>query len=275
MEELESRPDPGDLALKLSAIPDVKQRSHVLARSLAALQDENVVYLVKIIKERALMGDGDYLKVYNGLLCAGVLAEVMGHDRMTELARIAKRNGEHDVVCIFVDAPPDRLSDCGAQPFLDVDLRDKPLGMRKALARKPDFNMLRRIARDQDHRVIGNLLNNSKLTESDVIRIAATRPTSPRVIEEIFNHPRWIARHSVKKAIVLNPYSPLSISLRLITYMRLQELAEICASGELGPRLHDEARRLIQAKRRCTLGEDDSCLSDEYRDEPESGADQA
>ena len=176
------------------------------------------------------------------------MAEVMGQSRMSELVATAQEQGEFDIVSILLDMPPEGAGEIPFQPFLDAGLKETPLGTRKALARKPDFNLIKRIARDQDHRVIRNLLNNPRLTEMDITRIASTRPTSHKVLEEIYKHPRWIARYSVKKVIVLNPYTPLSISLKLLTFINLQDLEEVCGSPDLSRLVVQEARRIMDKK---------------------------
>jgi CBS domain-containing protein len=233
---------------RLSAIQDVKQRSYAVADRLKALPNDEVVGAIKTIREKALEGHGDYLRLYNGLLMSGTLVRVMGAPRMSELVEAAQRLCEYDVVSLLVDLPTEGTGENDYQPYLDADLREAPVGMRKSLARKLDFRMIKRIAKDQDPRVVGILLNNPRLTESEVVRIAATRPTSPRVIEEIYGHPRWISRYTVKKVIVLNPHTPLSIALRLLTYLLVQDLEEVCASADLDPLVLERAGRIVAMK---------------------------
>lgn len=245
------RPTAQELVARLSAIEDIRQRSLALAQRLRKLSNEDVCEVITAIRERAASGDRDAIRLYNGLLVSGMLAEVLGNRRMSELVETAQREEKFEIVAILVDIPPETPEDIPFQPFLDPGLRETPLGMRKALARRPDFRLIKRIARDQDHRVIRILLNNPRLTEMDVTRIASTRPASPKVLEEIYNHPRWIHRHSVKKVIVLNPYTPLSLGLRLLTFMRLQDLEEICASSDLNSVLLREARHMMAKKMRC------------------------
>ena len=244
------RPTAQELVARLSAIEDIRQRSFALAQRLRKLSNEDICDVITAIRERAASGDRDAVKLYNGLLVSGTLAEVLGNRRMSDLVETAQRNEKFEIVAILVDIPPENSEDIPFQPFLDSGLRETPLGMRKALARRPDFRLIKRIASDQDHRVIRILLNNPRLTEMDVTRIASTRPASPQVLEEIFNHPRWIHRHSVKKVIILNPYTPTSLGLRLLTFMRIQDLEEICASPNLNSVLLREARRMMSKKMR-------------------------
>ena len=74
------------------------------------------------------------------------------------------------------------------------------LGERKALARGRDRFVLDRLLRDPHPAVIKNVLSNARITEDDVVRLAARRPTFPDVQAEI-------ARH-VGLARVQNPFTP-------------------------------------------------------------------
>jgi hypothetical protein len=237
-----------ELILSLARVMDTRQRSYALASRLADLEDDAVIDTIKTIRESALVGHEDCLLLYNALTVTGILAEVLGAAKISVLVDAAQSRGDYDTVAILMDLPHEGQDELPFQPLLDAGLKETPLGMRKALARKPDFKLISRIAHDQDCRVIEILLNNPRLTERDVIRIGATRPTSPKVLEKIFNHPRWISRYAIKKVIVLNPHSPLSMSLKLLTFMRLEDLNHVVSRPDLNPALVLEARRLVAKK---------------------------
>ncbi|MBI5251396.1 MAG: hypothetical protein HY912_18060 [Desulfomonile tiedjei] len=238
----------GELAVKLCGIRDTRQRSFALVSRLRDLQDDEILWVLRQVRERALLGQEDYLLLYNGLMVSGSFSEVLGAGRLSDLVGSLQTRCEYELVAILMDVPPECQDELPFQPFLDVTLKETPLGMRKALARKPDAALIKRIARDQDHRVIRNLLDNSRLTETDVIKIGSTRPTSHRVLETIYNHSRWICRYSIKKVIVLNPYAPLSMAMRLLTFMKQQDLEEVLRSPGLNAVLHGEARRILEKK---------------------------
>lgn len=236
------------LVATLSRVGDVKQRSYALAARLKDYEPDFIVDALKVIRDRALDGEEDFLRLYNGLVVSGTFAEVFGKTTMSALVETAQERGDYEIVALLLDLPHEYRDDAPQQPFLDASLRDVPLGMRKSLARAPDFTLIKKIARDQDHRVIEHLLSNPRLTEQDVIRIGSTRPTSPKVLEEISKHPKWICRYRVKKVIVLNPHSPLSLALRMLAYMNVQDLDYVCQSTELDPHLIREAERLLERK---------------------------
>ena len=86
--------------------------------------------------------------------------------------------------------------------------RQLTLGERKALARKRDRNLLARVLRDPAPDVIRILLGNPALVEEDIVRLSARRPISPQVLEQVFQHQRWVLRYRVRLALAMNPFTP-------------------------------------------------------------------
>ena len=73
--------------------------------------------------------------------------------------------------------------------------------------------------------MIAILLDNPHVTEADIVRIAAARPAVPESLALVAAHPRWSVRHAVKRALVLNPSTPLADAIRIATTLRSGELA--------------------------------------------------
>jgi hypothetical protein len=71
------------------------------------------------------------------------------------------------------------------------------------------------------------------VTESDVVRVATARPAVPAALSAIAVHPRWSVRHAVKRALVMNPWTPLADAIRIATTLRSQELRELAADPSL------------------------------------------
>lgn len=237
-----------DLFVTLSRIADARQRAYALAERLNDLDADLVVDAIKMICERSLEGEVNFLRLYNALVVYGPLRDTLGEEKLSDVVNAARLREDYRVVAILQDLPSAAGHDCFRQPFLDGTLRETPLGVRKALARRPDFKLLQRIAKDQDHRVIEHLLDNPRMTENEVIKIGATRPTSPKVLEIISRHPRWASRYRVKKTIVFNPYAPLSLALRLLTYLNVQDLELLCTLAEVSETVRCEAQKLLMKK---------------------------
>ena len=102
--------------------------------------------------------------------------------------------------------------------------RPVPLGERKSLARRPDRDILQRMLRDPHPDVIRRCMTNPRLTEDDVIRLAARRPGHADALAEIARS-RWVRRPRIRMALVMNPATPLEVVARLVGLLLRPALA--------------------------------------------------
>jgi hypothetical protein len=125
--------------------------------------------------------------------------------------------------------------------------RPLTLGERKALARTHDREQLVLLLRDPHPAVVAILLDNPHVTEADIMRIAAARPAVPASLALVAAHPRWSVRHGVKRALVLNPSTPLADAIRIATTLRAQELRALAADPSLPEPLRTHAAEVHAA----------------------------
>ncbi len=102
--------------------------------------------------------------------------------------------------------------------------RPLTLGERKSLARRPDRNVLEKLLLDPHPDVIRGVLRNPRLTEDDLLRVAARRPARPEVLREIARAEGWAHRPRIRLAILLNPHSPLDVAVPLAGLLLRHEL---------------------------------------------------
>lgn len=122
------------------------------------------------------------------------------------------------------------------------------LGERKALARKPSRAALEKLLRDPHPEVIRNVLANPRLTEDDVVRIAARRPAIPDAIAEIAKNPKWSARVRVRMALIQNPGTPPSIAVPLVGLLIRPELREVLLAADVQPIVRAAATELLERR---------------------------
>lgn len=131
------------------------------------------------------------------------------------------------------------------EAFKENEYVDLPSGLRRAQARNGTRLQLDRLLHDRNHRVIEILLNNPKLIERDVVKIAAMRPTRPEVLERVARHAKWSSRYHIRKALACNPYTPVPIARRLLATLMRQDLRVALEAGVLPEDLEDEVRRML------------------------------
>lgn len=122
------------------------------------------------------------------------------------------------------------------------------LGERRSLARRPSRAAFDKLLRDPHPLVIHNLLRNPRLTEDDVMRLAARRPAHPEVIVEILRHPEWSQRARVRMAIIQNPGSPTGIAVPLVRLLIRPELHQIVAAADVPTVVRAAAQELLERR---------------------------
>lgn len=131
------------------------------------------------------------------------------------------------------------------RPLKPTDSRPLTLGERKALARTHRRDKLALLLRDPHPQVVAIVLDNPHITEQDVVKMAAARPAVPESLAKIAAHPRWSVRHAVKRALVLNPSTPLADAIRIATTLRAPELAELASDASLPALLRQHATEVL------------------------------
>jgi hypothetical protein len=101
--------------------------------------------------------------------------------------------------------------------------RPVTLGERKSLARRPDRDTLQRLLADPHPEVIRRCLRHPRLTEDDVVRLAAKRPGRADILAETARS-RWVHRPRVRMALVMNPSMPLQVVAPLVGLLLRPEL---------------------------------------------------
>jgi hypothetical protein len=122
------------------------------------------------------------------------------------------------------------------------------LGERRSLARKPSRAAFDKLLRDPHPMVIHNLLRNPRMTEDDVLRLAARRPAHPDVVVEILRHPEWSQRARVRMAIIQNPGSPPEIAVPLVRLLIRPELHQVIAAADVSPLVRAAAQELLERR---------------------------
>jgi hypothetical protein len=135
--------------------------------------------------------------------------------------------------------------------------RTLTLGERKSLARRPDRDTLERLLADPHPAVIERLLANPRVTEEDVLRIAARRPGHAQVLAAISRSPRWIHRPRIRLAIVLNPDSPPETSALVCGLLMRQELRLVIEYTHVEPSIRALCMEYLERRPPGPVPEDD------------------
>jgi hypothetical protein len=215
-------------------------RTHVLREFLQRTEIGAAVQILDEIQSRGRRGGPPFD------VAMLTLARVLTHGELDyefqgRLYAEAREAGLEDLMQLFFSSREERA------PALPRDERQRELtlGHRKWQARDTRREVLDKLLRDPEAEVMPNLLQNPRITEGDVVRLAARRPIDPEVLRQIFAHPKWIKRYPVKRTLVLNPHTPSELSIRLLRLLNRSDLRLVRSMGTLPEVVQREAQRLL------------------------------
>ncbi|HXI10309.1 MAG TPA: hypothetical protein VNK06_05835 [Thermodesulfobacteriota bacterium] len=206
-------------------------RASLFLHSLYALPDDDVVRKAKSLMVdpegiRSAVGAGFYRSIY--------LASVEG--------------GFRKISRLFTDLPPFKEGPYGYDKEEDAKMESMTLGERRTLSKGLIRDKLARLLADPDPMVVRNLLDNPRITEKDVLKIASKRPGSARILKTIAVHRVWSRRYDVIKALVSNPYALPRVTIALLDALLTQDLKAIAGDGSLHPEVTRSAVELVEER---------------------------
>lgn len=98
------------------------------------------------------------------------------------------------------------------------------------LARKASKEARTILIRDSNKLVQLAVVNSPKITESEIIAIAANRQVTEDVLREIGMNREWLRNYQVRLALVNNPKTPLTIAMAQVTYLNQRDLGLLAKS---------------------------------------------
>jgi hypothetical protein len=197
------------------------------------------------------VGDPDATVAYLPLLDLPRFSELAGPDRLAAVLLEARAAASEGCVLLLEYPGPSRDSgDLAAPP--DPLIERLSLGHRKTAARGVRGPTLDRILQDPDPRVVEELLRNPRLRESEVLAIAARRPSLERVFWSLARCERWIQRPAVRRAVALNPYAPPRLAAAVVVTLGERDLLDIAGEAGLHPAVRDAALLVTEWRRRET-----------------------
>jgi len=233
-----------DLCRRLSPIEDPEQRARALGRLLAEDEPATIAAVLgEIIEAADRRAPGADLLV-KAMITPGL--RIAWDDRLAlQVMAHARREGRYDLAGMFLDLPPmdERLE--APPPPLPRAMAKVPLGVRRALARRNDIGLIERLLGDPDPAVVANLLNNPRITELEVVRMAARSPVREEVLAAIARHPRWGIQYRVRLTLALNPGTPTGITLGLLHLLLDQDLEAIAVDRRLSQVVTSRAEALL------------------------------
>jgi hypothetical protein len=235
------RVDAPSLARRLAALPAAAMRQASMRETLEALDDDSAARLCSELVRRG--PDGAPFDVALLALTAVLDANALGYERHAALYAAARALDDAQLGRLLLSSQPPPPGT--PRPAEMPGGRALTLGERKSMARGRRREILDRLLRDPDESVLAILLGNPRITEADVVRLAARRPTTAGAQRCILHNERFIARYNVKRALVLNPYTPSDLSARLVVLLTRPDQHVVANDSSLAGTVRDAAREAL------------------------------
>ncbi|HEX6738991.1 MAG TPA: hypothetical protein VF310_12000 [Vicinamibacteria bacterium] len=136
-----------------------------------------------------------------------------------------------------------------AEAVLAERLPDLKIGERITLGRLATRLVLVRLLAEEDARVLHTCLQNPRLREED-LALAVRSEQAPRaLLAEVASSSRWKDNYRVRLELVLQPRTPLALSLAQLSALVPGDLARVAQSSALPTLVQVAAQRLLDAAR--------------------------
>ncbi|MBI3753063.1 MAG: hypothetical protein HY266_03325 [Deltaproteobacteria bacterium] len=235
------------LAQDISSLPEHDMRVQLLGRRLAGLEPEDAAHVLNAFYDRAA-DHLEFRKARATMADPHEVISVVGEEKSRLIYLASLELGLKKVSRLFTDLPPHKKGYSGYDTEEDGKMEHITLGERRTISKGWIKDKLDRLLSDPDPLVIANILNNPRITEKEAVKIASKRPNSPKILTLISTHKRWVARYTIKKALVQNPYTPPRISLGLLEFLLFQDLKEVAKDENLHPQVRMAAKERLEEK---------------------------
>lgn len=131
-----------------------------------------------------------------------------------------------------------------AEAILQERLTELRLGERITLARLATPPLLRSLLSDPDPKVLEVALRNPRLREEDVVLAVRRANASRALLESTAASSRWQESYAVRLALVLQPRTPLALSLGRIRSLVKRDLLQVSETETLLPLIRLAALRV-------------------------------
>jgi hypothetical protein len=231
----------------LLSLPDITLRVSWLRAHLSELRDSDAADVLSSLCEDGERADPDSREA---LLVVAMLLVATGDSpfverlrqhaeerRLLSLSRLLRRGSDGTGSGRSRSEPP--IPDYGTG-------RELTVGERRSLARSNNRKVLEKLLRDPHPLVLRQLLGNPRLTEDDIVRLAARRPLHRATVEVLAESPRWLRSQRVRLTLLLNPGTPEPVSMPLLAVCTRCELIEVVHGVDAPLTLRGAAQELLE-----------------------------
>lgn len=119
---------------------------------------------------------------------------------------------------------------------------------RVKLAMKGDREARNILIRDPNRIVAQAVIQNARITENEVEKIASMRSVPEDVLRQIAINRNWTRNYMIMHKLAQNPRTPISNVITILTRLQLRDLAALSKNRNVSDAVRRQAMRLAQAR---------------------------
>jgi hypothetical protein len=104
------------------------------------------------------------------------------------------------------------------------------------------------LLRDPNKEVSLTVLENPKLTETEIELVAKSRSMPDEALRKISKKKEWMKNYNVIHALVTNPKTPPAISLHLVSELKTKDLALLGKNKNVSEGVRSTAKKIFKAR---------------------------
>lgn len=104
------------------------------------------------------------------------------------------------------------------------------------------------LLRDPNKEITLNVLDNPKLTETEIELIAKSRSVADEALRKISKKREWMKNYNILQALVTNPKTPPAIALPLVSDLKTRDLTLLEKNKNVSEGVRATAKKLLKAR---------------------------
>jgi hypothetical protein len=140
-----------------------------------------------------------------------------------------------------MDLPSERISILNR--IMKMGMKD-----RVKLAMKGDREARNILIRDPNRIVAQAVVQNPRITEQEIEKIAAMRSVPEDILRKVANDRQWARSYAVVHNLARNPRTPVANTMNILSRLQLKDLSALSKNKNISDAVRRQALRLSQAR---------------------------
>ena len=143
-----------------------------------------------------------------------------------------------------VKKPPEERSQSILQRLQKLSVSERIL-----LALRGNKEVRTILLRDTNKEVVMTVLENPKITDTEIEILAKSRSVSEDVLRRITKKREWMKNYAIMLSLVTNPKTPTPIAIKLVSDLKTRDLSIIEKNKNVSEGVRVTAKKLVRARK--------------------------